>query len=198
MEPFLIMSGQISINMIKVNKNRSSKNRNGVKKLRYIYNNGLKNEDGHYFESNKNEVLYDEFFIKIYPSTVGVLLSLGGCPVYLFLYLTTIAGDDNWVATGSGIRKRFNDWVKILTDGNKNYGDSTIKNALGQLRDAKLLVSDNFEENKRGSAVLNPLHFWKGKEAARIKAIQRMLEAGIDARNYKLEKAFDEFDLLEI
>jgi hypothetical protein len=126
-----------------------------------------------------SEILYKSVsvnrdFGKIYPSGTFKIAHLNGCPVHLFFFLCEKCSDSNSIHTDLQMTENFQLYYKKATKNEKSYSAVMVKRALTHLKEARLLIPV-----RKGIAVLNPAHFWKGNsESARIDCLRQMLEIG--------------------
>lgn len=117
---------------------------------------------------------------KRFSSALMLLMGVNGCDLHLIDWLAENMTDKGYVSNNELTRRGFIAFhAKHKGSSNKTYGDGTVKKAFSNLVEASLLVPV-----VRGVFQVNPLYFYSGEDADRMKSIKLMMEfkAGVETK----------------
>jgi hypothetical protein len=118
---------------------------------------------------------------KRYHNCLYLLAGLNTCARNLMDFLTEEMKSDNVVYSSSHTRDKFKDFINVVSKGEVNYSDSSIKKAFSNLSDKGLV-----RKVSRGIYKVNPEYFIKNDESKRFDLIKIELEFK-EGLNTKLE-----------
>lgn len=108
---------------------------------------------------------------KRYHNSIALLVQLSKCARILLDFLVEQMDKNNLVNNNNLLKKEFNKLLKKT--GQEPYGNVTINKAFAELSDKEILKGEYY---KRGTYQVNPVFFFNGSDAARIKAVRDLQE----------------------
>jgi len=109
---------------------------------------------------------------KRYYNCLFLLCKLSPCGRNLIDYLTEIMDKENIASTVEAERIKFREFMSSLSNGVVDYSDSAVKKAFQELKVKRLITSVSMSVIR-----INPLYFFKGSNASRIKQIKVTIKA---------------------